>query len=273
MKSVILSFILLFSWIFLQAQETFVLESDYLTRADTVWVFTPADYDISPEEKFPVVYLLHGWNGYYQHWDEIMDCQAYADTYGFIIVCPDGLYDSWYLNSPVKTENQYEDFFLRELMPLIAYKFRIQKDNVFITGLSMGGHGALYIFARNPSLFRSAGSLSGLLELEGWREYYGISRILGLHGTDNNDTILGKFSVTGNLDGLVKANKEIIVSCGTEDPFYVINIHFMEACGKKEIEVLFIASKGGHNSDYWRSAIDEHFQFFTRRHANGVPTK
>ena len=49
-------------------------------------VITPASY--ATAQALHVVYLLHGHSG------------NYADQYGFIIVCPDGGYGSWYLDSP-----------------------------------------------------------------------------------------------------------------------------------------------------------------------------
>ena len=250
---------------YLLAQDQQVFKSHRLNAPDTVWIFTPDGYDHSTEKMFPVVYLLHGWSGYYSYWDEIIDCQHTADQHGMIIVCPDGLYDSWYLNSPVESENRYEDFFFSELMPYIKSNYRVNPDAVFITGLSMGGHGALYLFTRNPRLFRSAGSLSGLLDLKDWSSHYGISRVLGLDSTTDDNSILSEFSVTGNMDQLAKANKEIIVSCGTEDPFFDINENFEELCRKKGIKIKFITSPGAHNSEYWRQAINDHFEFFARQ--------
>ena len=264
MKSLVILFIIPFIYFQVFAQEQFVINSDYLGKPDTIWVFTPENYDDSSVSMFPVIYLLHGWSGSYKQWDNIMDCQSYADNYGFIIVCPDGLYDSWYFNSPVEKESQYEKFFMSDLMPFISENFNIQEQNVFITGLSMGGHGALYLFAKHPSYFKSAGSLSGLLELNLWRNHYGIYRILGLAETDNDEHILWKYSVAGNINEIKSADKNIIISCGTEDPFYEINTNFFDACKKNKINVHFIEDPGGHNSAYWSSTIDDHFDFFSR---------
>ncbi len=244
------------------SQQQFVIKSENLTKADTVWVFTPTNYASNTTKKYPAIYLLHGWSGNYHQWNDIIDCQKYADEYETIIICPDGLYDSWYINSPSQNENQFEDFFVIDLIPIISANFRIQKQNIFITGLSMGGHGALYLYAHNPAYFKSAGSLSGLLKLNKWRNYYSIKRILGLDDTDDDNELLAKYSVAGNIDKIKTANMEIIVSCGTEDPFYMINIDFVNDCKKDSINILFIEDTGGHNRMYWESAIDSQFDFF-----------
>lgn len=246
------------------SQQQFVFESESLLKSDTVLVFTPENYNEENNLSYPLVYLLHGWSGNYHQWNNIVDCQSYADKYGFIIVCPDGLYDSWYLNSPEENENQYEDFFVDELWPFILKKFKVENENIFITGLSMGGHGALYLFEKHTSFFKSAGSLSGLLDLNLWQNHYGISRILGLNDSGDDHRKLWEYSVAGNIDEIKSSQKTIILSCGTEDPFYKINTDFVEECNKNEINVEFIEKPGKHNGDFWRLSINDHFIFFNK---------
>lgn len=260
MKSFIFFLLVSVTAIQVTAQEQYVLTSDFLNRPDTVWVFVPENSEV--DQSHPLLYLLHGWSGTYHQWDEMIDCQTYANTYGFIVVCPEGLYDSWYIDSPVEGENQYEQFFEKDLIPFISKNFHVQDEHVFITGLSMGGHGALYLFEKNPDYFKSAGSLSGLLDLQDWGNQYGIDRVLGLTEIENDNEILELFSVAGNTDPLKMANKAIVVSCGTEDPFYKINVGFAEECTANLIDIQFIESPGKHNSTYWRSAIKPQVEFF-----------
>lgn len=260
MKSLFTTLVILLFALLTNAQQQFVIESNYLVKPDTVWVFTPDDHN--KEKAFPVVYLLHGWSGNYHHWNDMIDCQLYANNYNTIIVCPDGLYDSWYINSPVQTENDYTSFFSSDLIPLISENFSTNKDSIFITGLSMGGHGSLNLFELFPNYFQSAGSLSGLLDLTNWSEYYGISRILNLDKSENNDEVLWNYSVAGNLDKIKSIDKKIIVSCGTEDAFFKINEQFVDFCMENNIDVTFLKSTGTHNAIYWRSAVVHHFDFF-----------
>ena len=259
MKHIVLILITSILFLHVSAQKQIILESEFLNKPDTIWVFTP---DSDSNEPYPVLYLLHGWSGDFRMWHNMIDCQYYANKYQFIIVCPDGLYDSWYIDSPVESENQYESFFNTELIPTISQKFNIQKDNIFITGLSMGGHGSLYLFEKNPDYFKSAGSLSGLLDLTTWWYHYGINRVLGLTEQNNKKDLLEKYSVTGNIANMKLANKKIIVSCGTEDPFYEINRSFIDSCSTHNIDVSFLQSSGGHNTTYWSTAVNGHFNFF-----------
>lgn len=244
----------------LQAQVQYVLPSKNLPTPDTVWVFKPANYQSSVNKQYPLVYLLHGWSGSYHQWNDIYNCQELADRYGFIIVCPDGLYNSWYINSPAQKSNQYSDFFFQDLMPFITNQYRVDTTNMFISGLSMGGHGALYLFEQKPNLFKSAGSLSGVMDLSFCWEEYGIKDLMGI--TEKNLELLSTYSVIGNVDKIRPTGKEIIVSCGTSDRFFGLNKAFKKRCDELKIPITYVTSPGGHNYAYWGSAIGLQFAFF-----------
>lgn len=248
----------------MQAQEQLILRSANLPVADTVWVFTPSDYTSTPAKAYPLVYLLHGWNGSYHQWNDITGCQALADRYGFILVCPDALTDSWYINSPAIAQSRYADFFFNDLVLHISKKYRTDPENVFITGLSMGGHGALYLFAQQPGLFRSAGSLSGVLDLAFCWKDYRIGDYLGIRNERKGADLLKAYSVTGNAGKIAATGKSIIFTCGNADPFYELNNRFRKQCDELGIPATYIISPGGHDYAYWRSAIGFHLDFFAK---------
>jgi S-formylglutathione hydrolase FrmB len=158
------------------AQDQIIYQSKNLQKPDTTWVFKPKD--IKKDEKRPLIFLLHGYAGNYKQWNNIMNAQKYADEYGFIIVCPDGLFSSWYINSPIKKDSQFETFFFEELFNDIKKKYLVDEKNIFITGLSMGGHGALHLFIKKTELFNSAGSTSGGIKLMDASGKYGLGELL-----------------------------------------------------------------------------------------------
>ena len=243
------------------AKHQHVLKTKNLASPDTVWVFTPAAYDAEPAAT-PVVFLLHGWNGSYHQWNDIHDCQKLADRYGFILVCPDALTDSWYLDSPVLPGSQYGTFFFGDLLPFVDKTYRTDPKNRFITGLSMGGHGALLLYSQHPELFRSAGSISGVLELGPVRNEYGIKNYLTLTGGPSDDALLQSRSVAGNIGKIADAGKEIILSCGEADRFYPMNVRFKQAYDDRKFKATWITGPGTHNYDYWKSAIGLQLAFF-----------
>ena len=63
---------------------------------------------------------------------------------------------SWYLDSPIDSTMKYESYIIDELVPTVDRVYRTQPhiNNRAITGLSMGGHGAMYLSLRNPEVFQ-----------------------------------------------------------------------------------------------------------------------
>ena len=101
-------------------------------------VILPESYKSS--KNLPVIYLLHGYSDNYLKWiTTVPSIKDLADRYKVIIVCPDGGFDSWYLDSPLLKEHKYETFISTELIDWIDknYKTNSSKNGRAITGLSM----------------------------------------------------------------------------------------------------------------------------------------
>lgn len=265
MKEMKLLLCILFFNLTLNAQEQLVLESKFITQLDTIWVFQPENN--SEANDLPLVYLLHGWSGNYKQWNNIINCQEYADKYNCIIVCPDGLYDSWYIDSPVLKHSQYKSFFFNDVHPEILEHYSIDEQHVFITGLSMGGHGALYLFSQQPELFKSAGSISGVLDLLKVSKGLGVEKLLGIDTSERDKNIFTPYSVVENLQAIKQSGKPIIFSCGVDDKYYGVNNRFRRVCDSLAIDATYIAEPGNHDAAYWEKAIACHFLFF-KQHFN-----
>lgn len=262
MKKIILSIVFVFILQQLTiAQEQLVYQSKNLPKPDTTWVFKPKSY--KKAEKLPVIFLLHGYSGNYKQWHTIMDAQKYADEYNFIIVCPDGLFSSWYLNSPVKPDWQFENFFFDELYPDIKKKYNVDEQHIFISGLSMGGHGAFYLFIKRPELFSSAGSTSGGIKLSDGFGKFGLGDLLG--NPPANDPLWEKFSVYSNIDKLKGNPKPIIFDCGADDFFYQSNNQLKQKCDSLKLNATYISQPGSHNKTYWAKSIKQQFEFFKKQ--------
>lgn len=241
------------------AQDRLIYNSAFLSKPDTVLVFKPQTYN-SQTQQWPVIYLLNGYGGNYKQWNSIMDAQRYANEYGFIIVCPDG-FNSWYINSPEQKNSQYQRFFFEELYPDILKKYRADQSKIFISGLSMGGHGALTLFLEHPNLFLSAGSTSGAMDLRNLTTKYGIAALLG--NPEPQSDIWYQYSVLSKIDALAGSFKQIIFDCGTEDPFYESNNALRRKCDSLKINATYISQPGKHDRNYWAKSIRQQFNFFS----------
>lgn len=259
MRNYLFSFFLLLA-LSASAQDQLVYQSKNLSKPDTTWVFTPKNYKKAKE--LPVIFLLHGYSGNYKQWHHIMNAQKYADDYGFIIVCPDGLFSSWYLNSPAKADWQFENFFFDELFPDIKQKYKVDEKNIFISGLSMGGHGAFYLFIKRPDLFTAAGSTSGGIRLADGFGKFGLGDLLGNPPPDSE--LWKKYSVYENIGQLKGNPKPLIFDCGSSDMFYASNNLLKQKCDELKLNATYISQPGGHNKAYWAKSIQQQFQFFSQ---------
>jgi S-formylglutathione hydrolase FrmB len=123
-------------------------------------------------QKYPVLYLLHGLGDNEQSlvntggWDLIDNLRQQHKIGDFLIVTPRGK-RTFYINS-AGGGARYSDFFLREFMPTIEKKYRVRAGRQWraISGMSMGGYGALRFAFAYPQLFSAVSAQSPALVTE-----------------------------------------------------------------------------------------------------------
>jgi S-formylglutathione hydrolase FrmB len=143
--------------------------SKILNRPVGYCVDLPADYASTAPRRYPTLYFLHGLFGNDHRWvdrggKEIFDQLTADGTIGhFIVVLPDAG-ETFYINSE-DGKDRYEDFFIQEFVPFIDQHYRTiaTKDARGISGLSMGGYGALHLAMRYSDLFGSVAATSAVL--------------------------------------------------------------------------------------------------------------
>jgi putative tributyrin esterase len=242
------------------SQDTLVIYKDYIPYPDTTLIFFPRDYNEA--NTYPLVVMLHGWSADFNQWNEIAYLQNYSDDYQFIIACPDGFFDCWYINSPVLSTHQFETFFFNDLIPEISEKYKIDSQNIFITGLSMGGHGAVYLYLKNLNFFKGAASTSGILDLSRFPDRWGIDKILGPF--NENENFWYMFSTVSLIPNAAGQKVNLYIDCGTGDFAFETNKLFAEICARNGVEIEFVEQPGNHSPEYWRKSASEHFKFFKR---------
>lgn len=217
-------------------------------------VITPDNYKSAKE--LPVVYLLHGYSGNHLDWiNKAKGFEKAADQYGIIIVCPDGGFGSWYFDSPVDPTSKYETFISDELIKSVDLKYKTIKNRKgrAITGLSMGGHGALYLAFRHQDVFGAAGSMSGGVDIRPFPNNWEIFKRLGTYSEQPERW--EKNTVINMLNLLSPDSLAIIIDCGSEDFFYKVNENLHQQLLYRNIPHDFITRPGGHTWPYWTNAI------------------
>lgn len=247
--------------------ETIQLQSKLVNATLPYNVVLPADYRASRTTRYPVLYLLHGLGGHYSDWLTRTNVADYAAQYRMIVVMPEGN-DSWYVDGATGSNDRYESYILKELMPDVDKRYRTIQARYgrAIAGLSMGGYGAVKYGLKYPSTFAFAGSVSGAFGVTRYteKEMGGASwepflKIFGPAGSETrkaNDV----FEITKALtSGRIASLPYFYFDCGTEDAAQHFNPN-------RELSQLFLERKipheyrelpGNHSWQYWDQQVKE----------------
>jgi S-formylglutathione hydrolase FrmB len=262
MKKLLLLFVL-FAALCSQAAtvDTVSISSDAMRRAYKCIVVKPDSY-LKGKETYPVVYLLHGLGGRYSDWVTKTNLKICADRYNLIVVCPDGANSSWYVDSPVDSTMRFETYISKEIPDWVDANYRTTKTAKAraITGLSMGGHGGLFLGFRHPDEFGAMGSMSGALAVELITDpHYGVNRLLG---DSTNKALFRSYSIFGELDKKPQTKQPIIVDCGTED--FIVEMSRLVHKRLLELKIPhdYTERPGKHDWEYWNNAIQYQLLFF-----------
>ena len=249
--------------------DTLAIPSAAMRKTYRAAVVLPASYAKNKKASYPVLYLLHGAYGHFGDWLKNTPNQLLlhrlADQYNLIIVNPEGETFSFYLDSPVSPESQFETHLTREVIPAVDQAYRTVRDRRgrVISGLSMGGHGALYLSARHPDLYCAAGSMSGALDLRSFnrklsptdaaRRAQLWAPVLGSEA--ENPERFAAHSVLSLVDQMHRNGLPLIIDCGVDDGLLEINreVHRRLLYGNTPHD--YTERPGGHTWEYWQNAL------------------
>jgi S-formylglutathione hydrolase FrmB len=248
-------------------------------------LYLPPGYAQSAE-RYPTLYLLHGFDGNHLEWlhtgylRETLDgLIANHRVEPMIVVMPDGG-NSWYVDSKdVGGPGDYETAIAGDLVAAIERTLRTKAGarHRGIGGLSMGGFGALHLAFRKPFRFVAAAAFSGAL-------WTGLSpdTVLG----DRIDTIFdGAFgrpfqmtrflaqSPLGLVDGLIGEHEPppVFLTVGDDDRFklYRDNFRLFDRMRDAGLPVEMRMTEGDHEWETWAAQLPEALLFFDREFRRG----
>ena len=143
-------------------------------------VYLPPSYDINPDKRYPVIYVLagHGGSGplmlapvawgesFQERIDRLISSGAMQPVIAVLPDCWTIFGGAQYLNSSAL--GQYEDYFINELIPYVDATYRTlpNREHRAITGKSSGGYGAMVQSMRHPEVFSAVASHSGDIYFE-----------------------------------------------------------------------------------------------------------
>jgi len=241
-------------------------------------VILPSDYDaaITNTTTYPVLYFLHGLGGNEQMLlnsgglNMIQDLRDQKRIGEFLIVAPDGG-RSFYINSR-DGKVRYEDFFIREFLPYIEshYRIRAEKQSRGITGVSMGGYGALRFALRYPDLFVAVSAHSPALieKLPNIKvssdQAAAVASVLGkAFGSPVDAAFWQRQSPFTIVQvGPRPAGLQIYFDCGTDDDFGFNkgSAQFDQLLTARGIPHEFHLYPGGHDWEYFADHLPASFE-------------
>lgn len=231
-----------------------------------MYVYTPAGYENS-NEKYPVLYLLHGGGGDEDAWSSLGRANYILDNLiaegkakPMIVVMTNGnadqtaaITDLSKSNAPsqaaVRVDNNNEQAVLnsttlfpnslvKDVIPYIEKHFRVLANsaNRAIAGLSMGCMQTQIIAMTNPELFQYIGCFS-----------------LGIHFNDQFGIISNKILIPA-YDSKLKTmnNKLFYIGCGTEDFCYEGVQTLRQKLDEHNFKYVYNETGGGHTWANWR---------------------
>lgn len=243
--------------------DTISIESRFLSSPEKVIVVTPQTNPQRPQ--YPTVYLLNGFGGDHTSWMKVRpDLPRLADELGLILVMPDGR-DSWYWDAPADPSMQMESFFINDLVPYIDRFYPTVQHPTMraITGLSMGGQGAMYLAMRHPYIWGNAGSTSGGLDIRPFPEKWKMRDRLGDYAS--HQSIWDEHSPVVMAQKLEPGMINIIFDCGADDFFAQVNEAFHLTLAEKKIPHDYIQRPGNHSAAYWNNSIPYQLHYFSTK--------
>ncbi len=262
-----------------QVIEGLSMKSAALGRDVHYAVYLPPDYQVS-KRRYPVVYLLHGYTDDESGWIQFGEIGPIADRAlaerkipPMIIVMPDGGI-TWYIND-VKGKVRFEDMFVQELIPFVDANYRTRADKQYrgVSGLSMGGWGALIYAMRHPELFSSCAAFSAAVwtdeeivdrKQEEYDRMFGSLFGPGLAGRARltphfrgyNPLDLAKTLPEGSLKKV-----DYYIDCGDKDSLIKGNCALHIVLKDRKIPHEFRVRGGAHTWEYWRTGIVDGLAF------------
>lgn len=276
--------VLLNSAVFGARVDTLDVPSAVMQKTMRAAVILPESYARN-KANYPVLYLLHGGYGHFNDWltktpDKTL-LHRLADQYNLIIAMPEGEIFSYYLDSPVKKDSQFETYLTKEVIQKIDNTYRTIRDRKgrVITGLSMGGYGSLLLATRHPDLYCAAGSMSGALnpDMYSWKlppdaakniklEF---ERILG--PIEQVPDVYATYSVVNLADRMKTNGQPLIFDCGVDDFLIEPNRELHRRLVFNQTPHDYSERPGGHSWEYWQNSLPHHVLFFSNvLKANGI---
>ncbi|XP_046853292.1 S-formylglutathione hydrolase-like isoform X2 [Xenia sp. Carnegie-2017] len=227
--------------------------------------------------KVPVLFWLSGLTCTEGNFITKAGCQRVASEQGVIVVAPDtsprncnieGEDDSWDFGTGAgfyvdATEEKWKKHFrmysyvTKELPALVSANFPVLEGHMSIFGHSMGGHGALIAFLKNPQLFKSVSAFAPICNPINCP--WGQKAFKGYLGS--NEDSWKTYDASELIKNYEGPKPEILIDQGVADSFYhskqLLPETFQESCKQADYPLNIRMHKEYDHSYYFISTFVE----------------
>jgi S-formylglutathione hydrolase FrmB len=237
-----------------------------------VLVVVPPSYDLEPARRFPVLYFLHDGYGDGRTLarrgvaEDALARMRSGSLPEFFIVAPDGS-GSWFADS-YDGKRRFGEFLVGDLPRWVESRFRTlpRKASRGITGISMGGYGAVRLGLTHPDLYGSVSALSGAIIPFGWEDLkryswvarYTLMRVFGRDEKKNSLDANDAWQILGGLQ-FDRPPFAARLEAGTEDVYGLDGVaaQYGNLLNEHGVPTTILLEPGGHDWSYWRPAMRE----------------
>ena len=215
-------------------------------------------YKSTTDNKRPLLVGLHTWS--HDRFNQINNMLPYAEKYDFNLLLPEFRGNNLKTN-PVCTQACGSEYAKQDIKDAIDYVIKnenVDKDNIFLLGLSGGGHMSLLMAGFCPEYFKAIGSYVPITDLKKWtkqnKDY--CEHVLACCSDDVDE--MKKRSPLSYVDNIAKANLKIFH--GKFDPVVPVS-HSLELYERimsryPDARIFLDIFDGGHEIDmetafYW----------------------
>jgi putative tributyrin esterase len=251
-------------------------ESQYLRNNTEISIILPdKPRDQAPKDfygsgaKYKVLWLLHGTYGDHSDWLRKSSIELYACEKDLAVVMPSALnsnYSNW---DDFAIGYGMYDFITEELMPMVYnwYPISDKREDNYISGLSMGGGGAIKFAVNHPEKFAAAAILSSAprnlraidLETANARTLTSIQNAGSLEAyIDSYENVWDKLAELNGKGVLPR----LYFATGSDDFLYQRYADFKKYAQEINLDATFEEGPGGHEWRFWDTYIQKALVFF-----------
>lgn len=245
------------------------IHSSHLGRRHDVSI-----YNVNAKgKKVPIIILMHGVYGNHWVWtnlggiDKVYEqVKAQQGISDFILVMPSdgGLHDgSAYL--PTTHNGNYEQWIMDDVLSAVieTVPSASAQSNLYLSGLSMGGYGALRLGIKHADKIAGISAHSSITQLAEINLFTDIN--LATYQCENSE----EANIIYWVKHWLATNKETLpplrFDCGKNDELFQGNIAFDKALNDLNIEHQFDIFDGEHAWEYWHEHVAKTFAFFDQQ--------